>query len=323
MSEKQPIIVTVPPARGVSMVSPEETNKDKKEQTPPNLADRINQRVEEAIEAKATAAAYGININEAVNKKTDEGQGLATSIVTNAMQTQEKAIERMQSDAKELKEEIKEANAAAARAEYSLLNEKLDRIQDAQKKSDESAKKAAEAGAPRSSFDVYYEVKGALDKMVSDMRANQPVQAAQPSTANELSVQIELKKLELEQQRVLGEISANAKASDREFELKIRQFSADENYRKLEYEDKKNFRQQGLQGLTDIIGAFGAGIGRDMGEPGQETVIEPQPGEGEEMGAYITSFPCSVCGEPVNVEPGSAIARCSDCGATFSIKPKE
>ncbi len=304
--------ITIPPAQTISKADPETVRK----KVP--FADELLATQQEAIKTKAAAQVLGIEIGE----KKDPGESLATSIVTKSMDIQQDAIKRMDNEAGKLREEVKEAQAAASQMQFALLNDKLGRIEEAQKKSDAAAREAAGTGAPKSAFDYYGQVKGELEKLLAGMKTT-----PEPSHQGGLSetTTIELKKLELEQQRVLAQIAADNARADREFNLKMAEFVDNKELKREEYKDKKMFREQGLQGVSDIVAAIGAGLRGEMGGVQREVTSEETPdGRESEMGAYISQFPCTICGTPVPVEQGDTTAKCPspECGAVFQIKPK-
>ncbi|KKN52927.1 hypothetical protein LCGC14_0607280 [marine sediment metagenome] len=309
--------VEVPKPKGVEEVTaPEEKKK--------SVGERIAAAREDAIVLEATEKAHGLGTGSGAGPQ----ESLAVQIVTNSMKQQENAVKDMKDNEKELQNEIKEANAAVGTMQATMMQDLLTRIEKAQTKLDESAKVAQGTGAPISAFDGYKQVKGELSTLVAELVKDRPAAEAQHGQGMSDATQIKLKELEMEQTRALSQITADNTRAQNEFNLKLAEFQDTKEIRRMEYADKKNFRTEGLQGVTDIVAAIGAGI-KTEGGPGNpgDTATEKQPSGGEEaeMGAYINSFKCSVCGVDVPVQEGKGTAMCPnpECNAGFTIKDKE
>ena len=311
---KEIVDLQVPAPKGVEKVTtPEEKKK--------TVAERITAVEEDAMVLEATKKAHG----------GGEGGGgpvesLATQIVTKSMDTQTKLIETMGTNTKELEKKVDAANESAATMQFQLLQQQMGQLQQAQKKTDDSAKEALGAGAPKSAFEHYNSVKGELEKLVSAVKAAEP--APQPQQGMSDSTQIRLKELEMDQQRVLAQITADNTRAQNAFNLKLAEFQDNKEIRRMEYQDKKGFRTEGMQGVTDLVAALGAGLeknGRPVNQGDTGTSEKVAGSEEAEMGAYISSFKCAVCGEDVPVQAGKGTAICPnpECNAGFTIKDKE
>lgn len=142
------------------------------------------------------------------------------------------------------------------------------------------------------------------------------------------ATQIKLKELELKQQQVLAQITADNTRAQNQFQLQMAEFQDKKATNLMAYQDTKRFREKGLEGVSDLVNALGAGISQKGGpsNPGATAGQSEQAEESgeQEAGAYISSFKCSVCGSDVMVQEGQTVARCSnpDCGASFTIKAK-
>lgn len=298
--------VNFPKPKEVSKMSQDEKKK-------PTLAEQLEEVQEKAILGKAAS-----NILNAGT--SSEGESLATSIVTKSMETQSELLKQMREDASGLKKEVKEANQAASNMQWELLQKTLEDIKEAQRKADESAKAAAAAGAPKDAFGYYNQVKEELSKLVQSLPQKEPA----PQNAGGMSdaTQIRLKELELEQLRILEEIRQENQRANQEFQLKLAEFSDNKELRKMEYEDKRRFRQEGLQGLTDFATAIGASISAERGVPAETSEEVARPSRvktGKEETAYIGAFDCAECGKEVLVTAGQNIATCPGCGAKYTV----
>ncbi len=315
---KEIVNLNVPKVKGVSTVT--NPGNEKK-----GFAQELLETTQEAVKTKAAAQVLGIDIAPAapVSKEVETKEDpLATQIVTKSMETQTRLIENMEKQTFELQKEVKAANQSASEMQFALLQQQLTQIQTAQAKTDESAKAALGAGAPKSAFEHYNSVKGELQKLISDL----PQQRAEAAPAGMSdATTIRLKELEFEQSRALAQITADNTRAQQAFNLQLAEFSDNKELKRMEYQDKRAFRQEGLAGITDLVSAIGQGI-KEGGGPGvetEETTATPKKvAEGADMGAFISSFQCSVCGTEVGVKEGDETAKCpnSECNAGFTIK---
>lgn len=285
------------------------------------FAQELLESQQEAIKTKATAQALGVDLGGDDKKGSEDN--LATTIVTKAMESTEKSIDRMTKNTEKLEGEVKTANQAVAEMQWQLLSETLKRIEETQKRADESAQKAAAAGAPKDAFGYYHQVKEELQTLVKDIPQQQP----QPQTGGmSESTQVRLKEIELEQMRILEEIRQENLRANQEFQLKLQEFQDNKEIRRLEYDDKRRFREDGLHGVTDIVMAISNGISAERGAPADNIEEPARPSrvksdlEGEEI---IGSFECNECGKEVTITAGETIATCPGCGSKYSVEHKE
>ena len=160
-------------------------------------------KLEDQKENKAPKKTIADQITEARKEAP-----LATQIVLKAMDMQEKATARLEA-------EVKEATAAAANAQYQLLEEQLNRIQEAQNKADEVAK---EAIASRTSMDSKRMIVEGLSELAAAIGSGL-AQSGKEGMSDE--TQIRLKELELEQARVLAQIEAGSAREKQQFDLLV------------------------------------------------------------------------------------------------------
>lgn len=276
------------------------------EKEKPSLADKILAHKERMKEA------------ELVTQASDEGEGgkgesLATTIVTKSIDATDKAVARLNEDTATLKKEIAEGRLEAQNNWKLFIDEKLERIKDAEAQAAKSAQKAGEAGAPPDVFAVYDKVQGELAKLL----ASQPPPAAEAQTGIKDETRITLARMELDQTRVLAEIQAQQQQHQQEFAIRMAEFTEESKRRWAEYNDGKRFKEQGLSGFQDLAAAIGAGIRQDQGEAAgiaEESSLE----------ASLGSFPCQFCHTNIEVPPGTQKVVCpnEECGATFNLKGK-
>ena len=312
---KELVNVSVPKPKGVEEVTAPEGKKK-------TVGERIIEAEEDALVHEATKKAHGLG-QGGQGSVAEQPDSLAPQIVTNSMKQTADAVKEMKDNEKDLQKEIKEANAAVGQMQNIMTQELLTRIEKAQTKLDESAKVAQGVGAPQTAFDGYKQVKGELSSLVGEIQKSQSgVETQQPGMSD--ATQIRLKELELQQQQVLAQITADNTRAHEQFQLQMLEFKDNKEVRHLEYENKSHFRQEGIQGVSDLVNALGAGVSQ-KGGPGSNpgSTVKEQAGEEAEAGAYISSFKCGVCAADIPVEAGQTVVKCPGCGAGFSIKAKE
>ena len=310
---KELVDVNVPKPKGVAEVTTPEAKK-------PDLADRIVEVQEKAIVSKATTEAFGLT---GQGGGGEQPESLAVQIVTNSMKQQAEAVKEMKENEKALQENIKEANTAKDTMQTAMLQDMLGRIESAQTKLNDSAKAAQATGAPMSAFEGYKQVKGELSSLVTELTKDKPAAEAVQGQGMSDATRIRLEELALQQQQVLAQITADNTRAREQFTLQMAEFQDNKAVRRLEYEDKKHFREEGLHGVSDLVAALGAGVS-GQGGPAGATAAQPEAEEAE-AGAYVSSFKCGVCGGEVPVEEGQTVAKCPNpsCNASFTIKVKE
>lgn len=307
--------VNVPKPGEVSTVNKPEQEPKK------SLAQELIEDQKEAIRLKATSDALGIQLGSGV-KGEEKPESLQSQIVTNAMNTQNKLIEAMDAKTEKLEVKVEEANKSVAAMQFELLQDQVKQLRETQQEAIAAVKEAQAAGAPKDAFGYYSQVSSELEKLVEKIKPAKEAEGAQHTGMSE-ATQIKLKELELQQQQVLAQITADNTRAREQFTLQMAEFQDNKDTRKLEYQDKKKFREDGLQGFTDLAAALGAGMsqgGEAVGRSRRADVSEEA-----EAGAYVSSFKCEFCGSDVSVAEGQGVAQCSnpECGAQYTIKAKE
>lgn len=275
---------------------PELDNEPKK----PGFAQQILEDQKEALRVRAVQDTLGIGATS--GGKPD----LATQIVTKSMETTDKAVGRLQEETEKLRQELIGAQKLAQENMNALYTERLARIGEAQQRMELAAQRAAEAGAPKDAFATYKEVQSAFEGFLS----NQPQPQVAPRGMSD-EVAITLKKMELEQARMLLELQQSAEVSRREFDLKLKQLEVDHSYKLLEHKDKMDTRRTGIETFQDLAQSVGKAVRSE-----RETAEVAQG-----VKAAITSFPCQLCGTAIPMPEDGGEIKCpkAGCGATYSI----
>ena len=312
--------VNVPKPGEVSTVNKQEPEQKK------SLAQELIEDQKEAIRLKATSAALGIPLGSG-----EEGGGqqpsIQSQIVTNAMNAQNKLIENMDAKTEKMEAKVEEANESVSTMRFALLQDQMVQLKETQKEAIAAVKEAQAAGAPKDAFGYYSQVSGELAKLVEKIKpAKEAATATSQQPAMSEATQVRLKELELKQQQVLAQITADNTRAREQFQLQMLEFTDNKEIRHLEYQDKTRFRQEGIQGVNDLVAALGAGVSQKGGpgsNPGSTVNEQASEGKEAEADAYISSFKCGVCAADIPVESGQTVVKCPGCGAGFSIKAKE
>ena len=311
---KELVDVNVPKPKGVGEVKAEETKRRP-------VGERIAEAREDAIVLEATEKAHGVGQGGGSNQEPS----IQSQIVTNAMNTQNKLIEAMDSKTEKMEVKVEEANKSVASMQFELLQDQMKQLKETQQEAIAAVKEAQAAGAPKDAFGYYSQVSSELEKLVGKIKPAKEAAAAatqQPGMSD--ATQIRLKELELQQQQVLAQITADNTRAHEQFQLQMLEFKDNKDVRHMEYQDKRHFREEGMQGVSDLVNAIGAGVsekgGPAVSSEGETGAGKQSKGEEAEAGAYVSSFKCGVCSAEVPVEEGQTVAKCPDCGAGFSIK---
>lgn len=277
----------------------------KDENKEPSAVDRIIEARVKGEEAKAAIQGLG---------GTGGGESVQTSIVTTAMQQQKVIMDQLNQQVAEANKELLAARKEREEAQTQLYNERISILQGEKQKLDETAK-AAGPKAPKSEMEAYRDIRAELQKEIDELKKNAPPPATGAGTGVSDATQITLKKLELDQAKVLEGMQADRADKQQAFDLKLREFDEDSKRRWAEYADSRAFRQQGIEGVTDLVGAIGAGITKEM---------PPGKGKAGAVEASISQFPCQICGTLIPVEPGETHVFCSneECKAEYDITKK-
>ena len=159
---------------------------------------------------------------------------------------------------------------------------------------------------------------------------------AHPQASNDMSIQLDLKKMEFENTRELRRMAKEDKAADREFQRQLNRDADEREDKKTEREtqrmtaaaaiqaerEKRNmfaapFETIGMalaKGLMDSNGGVSANAGDQSPRKPKRSGKKLEVGEGE---SGVTS--CPECGEPVAIAPTARSAVCSSCDAVFPI----
>ena len=136
-------------------------------------------------------------------------------------------------------------------SQFQRLTEMAQRIEEAQVKVDTAAKEALGAGAPKSAFGYYNQVKEEIDRMVKSI---------QPQLAMSDATQIKLKELELEQARVLAQISTDTLKSNQVFDGLVMIFREYVESKRAEGQRKVANQVEIIRGISDLVAVIGEAV---------------------------------------------------------------
>ena len=279
----------------------------------PSLADKLLTAQEKAAEAAITMKTLGIGTGGEVAPAHAPTESIDTKIIKDTLSMQKDALKSM-ADARKLTEEsLHKAETAKNEALAKLYSHQLDTIRDAEARARAIIEQSQGITPPKNPFDTYREIKAIVDELKED------VPKPTPSGVSD-EVQIRLKQMELDYQRQLAQMQAENMRLQREWEIRMLEFKENQDQRKIEYQDKKRFREEGLASLQDLISSIGSGITK---ERGGNSPIATQATQGEELPIQtkVTKFPCQFCQSPITVATGATHVVCPNekCAAEFDI----
>lgn len=247
-----------------------------------------------------------------------EGKGeesLTTTIVRTAMENERKAREDLQNALQTREGDIKALQAVAQQARDELNRVQLDQMQKMINKMETTVEQTRAGQAqPKTNIEIIKEAKE-LSALLRE-EAGPPAVASVPMVDPKLSM--ELENMRHSHAFQMKQLDLQLSQMDREFQLKLAQFQAENQRSFREYEDSKDFRRQGMSGLSDLIGAITQGF---SGETEGGSQAGEAPVSGPHMAATVRSFPCRVCQADIAVPPEGGKLTCPECGAEYEVKP--
>ena len=285
----------------------------------PSLADKLLAAQEKAAEARIVLDTLGVGAGgvspQAQQPHVESVEGVNTKIIKDTLGMQKDALKSM-ADARKLTEEsLAKADTAKNEALTQLYSHQLNTIREAEARAQAVIQQSQTTEPPKSPFDTYREIRGIVNELKEEMPKPGPAIAVSDE------VQIKLKQMEFDFQRQLAQMQAENTRAQREWDIRFLEFKENREQRIIEYQDKKRFREDGLAGLQDLVGAIGSGIVKEQGAA-QAPITAQAPGEeGVPIQTKITKFPCQFCQSPITVATGATHVVCPNekCAAEFDI----
>lgn len=171
--------------------------------------------------------------------------------------------------------------------------------------------KMIEANAAKGTFMEQYQ---ATINMAKELGFNQP------QAGGDLAGQVELKKMEFEQNLELRKYAREEKRADREFQ---RQLRVDEDEREFKKKDaeRQEKRDQMFASTPEVLGrAIGSALVQGQG-------VGAEPAKGRSRGIHVEvgfgesgETDCPSCGQPIGIGPTMRTAVCSGCGMRVPVR---
>lgn len=258
--------------------------------------------------------------------KKQEGESLATTIVTKAMDNLSKAEERAEQAADASRGEVVAANAELAKAREDLYKVQYESIKDMVGKLNTTLEGIRQGSAnPKTAKQVIAEAKE-LDEILHP--GGRPTGEAVPQV--DLQTQITITKMNQEHELAMKKLDLELQKMKQEWDIKLMEFKDNRDFKQKEYEDSQRMKTDGMGALQDMAVAITHGFERDKGVQSPVTAaaaaaksgpLRSEPGrEGAaDVVATIKSFPCQQCSEPLAVpEEGDTIV-CPQCSTEYKI----
>lgn len=294
-------------------------NKEKEEPQEKDFADELLETQKKAAKTKIVMDTIGATAKGGGKSEEDAAMKFAKE----AMEMQSSTIKSLEEARKTTQEALSKAETAKNDALTALYQHQLNTIVEAEARVKAMAEKAGEGGKPSDPFAIYQEIKKHIDEAVASGR---PAATNNEGAARGVSdeTMVTLKKLELDQSRILLQMQTDAEVRKKEWDLKLLEFQDGSRRQWAEYRDKKDFQRQGLEGAQDLIASISAGIAADREASSTEVVKTKAKAHSKSKGAQTETshvdFECTECGEVFPIYKGQEQATCPSCGQMFSVK---
>lgn len=299
--------------------------KDKKQGD--EKKDSFIDAVEEAEQRGAATAAYwrgrGLpqpgQILPSAGASPGSGSEAPASVTNKALELLDKGVVRAEAAADAKREDIKEAQKEANTAKEALYKTQFDTLKMVTEDYKETIKGLKAGGSPMTATQILEEGDKLIDAIMKRMPRPEPV-----AGKTEMSGDLQVRLLEMQHQHdaEMRRLDIEISKINQEFSFKKAEFDDKKDREWLEYKDKKDFRESGMGGLSDLLGSIAQNITQERETTTSVTkTAASQPGE-KVLEAHIQAFPCQQCQSSVTVKDGEAIAICDQCGAEYKIEPK-
>ena len=173
-----------------------------------------------------------------------------------------------------------------------------------------------------------------MDEYNHMMQVAKALGLSHPQAGNDMSIQLDLKKMEFENTRELRRMAKEDKAADREFQRQLNRDADDREDRKANLEIKRAETAAAIQAEREKRSMFatpfetlGMAIAKGLVDSnggvsaeGRSPAKRKRSGKRLEVGEGESGVTeCPECGEPVAIAPTARSAVCSSCDATFPI----
>lgn len=286
--------------------------KDKNLSTQPGVGEHLlkiqRQAEEQKTEQEIVKKTFGIG------GQSGEGTSLPAIIVTKAMDSHEKAVERAEAATTGLKDEIKTAQGDAAQAKEALVQVQIDQIGKMITTMNDTLKEIKAGAAPKSVPQIINDAKELMATL-------QPTSTQPTLPTGDSRLTLDLQTMRQTHEIAMKQLDIQLQQMSQAFQLSIAEFNENTSQRWAEYKDSKEFRAKGMEGFSDLIASVGSSITK---ERTGGSISKERTGGSEEphLEASMSLFPCQACGTPIEIKPGATKIKCSneDCGAEFDIK---
>lgn len=268
-------------------------------------------------------------------KGKNEEESLAASIVNKALDVNLKTNQDLRDEVRDREKDVNTARAEADKAKadlYTVIGQQIGGAMDRLEKIQEDMRKGVYDN-PNRQKSLVDQVKEAKD-LLGVLTPAEPRPSSQSSDSMDFNSTIALERLKQGHEVEMRKLDLQIEQMKNDFQWKMAELTDNKKQRDREYEDSRSFRQTALQEVGDIaagiaasMGGGGAGVAAEgvAGQPqdgGQPPPGPPPPPGVKPKMAYIQSFPCQKCGEPVAIpKEGNTVACTTDgCGMVYTIK---
>lgn len=282
------------------------------------VKDMLAVRRQRAVEAM-------IKSEYAEKPKNEEGSSIQATIVNKAIEQGEnayKALERLT--------DKKDAEIEKARSETNKAKEELYSLQAAQLKEvaarvEKAMEELKAGGSPKTAIEVIHEAEVVADYINQHNIAKNGQTVVRSGEVSE-ETKITLEKMRMDHELALKQIDLQIAELNNKFNLELAEFKENSRRHWAEYENNNRFRQEGMQGLGDVVASIAAGINQErQGEVGsQPTRIRANRAKAQPARETAPEeYECENCQTLIQVPPGASSFRCPECDTEYNVSVEE
>lgn len=285
-----------------------------------SLADKIQKRVEEVAEAAVVIKTLGIRPDslEGNAKEKDGADNLPATLLTGALDAYKDAAKRAQETLDKKEADLKAARDSEDVAKAAYYQVQVDAVKETQARIEKALDELKKGGEPRDAVSILKEA----DDLIQHVNKMRP----QPSTESKGTVVIsEETQIRLEEMRQAHDIEMKKldiqiSQMNQDFQIRLAEFQDNRTAKMREYDDRKDFRNRGLEGFEDLAHSMAQGLTREregsVSTKGRKSVAE------ETVQAAVRQFSCQFCGTKIPVKSDSESVTCpnDECGAQYEVK---
>ncbi len=276
-----------------------------------SMAERIKRAQADALEAKTYMDTLGIKPAD-MGEKAGQGESIQSQVVSTALNKMGDMVGEADKRLKETGEKLETARKESDDAKAMLMKEQMDGLKQVLGGLQASIKEIEVKNSPEAAIATFEKWRNILNQFPKEKE----VVSAPPSAVSEQTT-ITLEKMRQEHELAIEKLRSDREQANNEFRLKMQQFEEERERRIAEYRDNLKFRDNAVNGFSDLAASIAAGIDRNRG-------VAPAAEE-EIVQAAVSGFNCQMCGSHIDIPDGVDKVACpkKECGAMYDVKVKK